>query len=301
MTIRFDDKVAVITGAGIGLGKSYALFLASRGAKVVVNDLGGAKDGSGTSAAPAQNVVNEIKSRGGEAIANYDDISTVEGANTVIKESIDAYGTVDILVNSAGILRDKSFLKMDLKDFEKVLAVHLLGAVYMTKAAFPIMSEKGYGRIVNTTSSAGLYGNFGQTNYGSAKMGIVGFMNSLKLEGQKYNILINTVAPIAATRMGEGIYPEPLLQLLKTELVAALVAYLCSEQCTVSGEIISAGGGYFAKVQMVESKGVCFDPREEVTPEMIAERFGDITNMEGAVHFSSAMEEVMAMFKHLMG
>ncbi|MBN2515270.1 MAG: SDR family oxidoreductase [Deltaproteobacteria bacterium] len=301
MNIRFDNKVAIITGAGIGLGKGYALYLACRGARVIVNDLGGAKDGSGTSVAPAQSVVEEIKSLGGEAIANYNDVSTVEGADNIIKDAIEAYGTVDILINSAGILRDKSFLKMDLKDFESVLGVHLLGTVYMTKAAFPIMCEKGYGRIVNTTSAAGLYGNFGQTNYGSAKMGIVGFMNSLKLEGQKYNILINTVAPIAATRMGEGIYPEPLLQLLKTEHVATLVAYLCSDQCTVSGEIISAGGGYFAKVQIIEGKGVCFDPREEVTPEMIAERYDDITNMEGAKHYSSAMEEVMAMFKHLMG
>ena len=300
MDIRFDNRVAVITGAGIGLGRSYALHLASRGARVVVNDIGGTMDGSGHSETPAQQVVDEIRALGGEAIANDDDISTIEGALDVVRKSVDAYGTVDILINSAGILRDKSFAKMDLKDFEKVLAVHLFGTVYMTKAVYPIMIEKSYGRIVNTTSAAGLYGNFGQSNYGAAKMGIVGFMNALKQEGQKYNILVNTVAPIAATRMGKGIYPEAVLSALKPELIAALVAYLSSEYCSVSGEIISAGGGYYAKVQMVESQGGRFKPTDTVTPEMIAERFSDITNMDKAVHFDSAIEEVMTMFKHLM-
>lgn len=300
MNIRFDNRVAIITGAGIGLGRSYCLYLASRGARVVVNDIGGAMDGSGHSETPAQHVVDEIKSLGGEAIANYNDISTDIGARDVVKAAVDAFGTVDILINSAGILRDKSFAKMGLEDFEKVLNVHLLGTVYMTKAVYPIMMEKNYGRIVNTTSAAGLYGNFGQSNYGAAKMGIVGFMNTLKQEGKKYNILVNTVAPIAATRMGEGIYPEAVLSLLKPELVAALVAYLSSENCSVTGEIISAGGGYYAKVQVVESRGVRFKPNDPVTPEMIAERFSEITNMDEAVHFDSAMEEVMTMFKHLI-
>lgn len=300
MDIRFDNRVAIITGAATGLGKTYALNMASRGARVVVNDIGGAMDGSGHSETPAQQVVDEIKSQGGEAIANYNDISSFEGAHSVVKDALKAYGTVDILINSAGILRDKSFLKMDMKDFEKVLTVHLMGTVYMSKAVFPVMTEKGYGRIVNTTSAAGLYGNFGQSNYGSAKMGIVGFMNTLKLEGQKYNILINTVAPIAATRMGEGIYPEPVLKALKPEFVSAVVGYLCSDQCTATGEIISAGGGYYAKVQLFESRGVRFKPTENVTPEMIADNFADITDMEGAVHFGSAMEEVMSMFRHLM-
>lgn len=300
MDIRFDNRVAIITGAGIGLGKSYALYLASRGARVVVNDIGGAMDGSGHSETPAQKVVDEIRALGGEAIASYNDISTGEGTRDIVKTAVDAYGTVDILINSAGILRDKSFAKMDLKDFEKVLAVHLLGTVYMTKAVYPIMAENNYGRIVNTTSAAGLYGNFGQSNYGAAKMGIVGFMNTLKQEGKKHNILVNTVAPIAATRMGEGIYPDAVLSSLKPELVAALVAYLSSEDCSVTGEIISAGGGYYAKIQMVESRGVRFKPTDPITPEMIAERFPEITNMDEAVHYDSAMEEVMTMFKHLI-
>ncbi|MBN2255693.1 MAG: SDR family oxidoreductase [Deltaproteobacteria bacterium] len=300
MDIRFDNKTAIVTGAGIGLGRSYALLLASRGARVVVNDMGGSMDGSGHSETPAQKVVDEIRAQGGEAVADYNDISSIQGAGSVVKACCDAYGKVDILINSAGILRDKSFAKMEMADFEKVISVHLLGTVYMTKAVYPIMLENKYGRIVNTTSAAGLYGNFGQTNYGAAKMGIVGFMNALKQEGAKHNILVNTVAPIAATRMGEGVYPEAVLSALKPELVAAVVAYLSSEQCTLSGEIISAGGGYYAKVQIVESRGVRFKPTDSVTPELIADRLPDITKMEGAVHFGSAIEEVMAMFKHLL-
>jgi NAD(P)-dependent dehydrogenase (short-subunit alcohol dehydrogenase family) len=300
MDIRFDNRVAIVTGAGIGLGRSYALLLASRGARVVVNDIGGSVDGSGHSETPAQKVVDEIKAQGGDAVANYDDISSMHGAGNVVNACHDAYGTVDILINSAGILRDKSFAKMEIADFEKVISVHLLGTVYMTKAVYPIMMEKGYGRIVNTTSAAGLYGNFGQSNYGAAKMGIVGFMNALKHEGGKHNILINTVAPIAATRMGEGVYPEAVLAALKPKLVAALVAYLSSEDCSLSGEIISAGGGYYAKVHVVESKGVRFNPADPVTPELIAHRMSDITDMEGAVHFDSAIEEVMTMFTHLL-
>jgi NAD(P)-dependent dehydrogenase (short-subunit alcohol dehydrogenase family) len=300
MDIRFDNKAAIVTGAGIGLGRSYALLLASRGGRVVVNDMGGSVDGSGHSEAPAQKVVDEIRAQGGEAVADYNDISSIQGAGNVVKACCDAYGTVDILINSAGILRDKSFAKMEMADFEKVISVHLLGTVYMTKAVYPIMMEKSYGRIVNTTSAAGLYGNFGQSNYGAAKMGIVGFMNALKQEGAKHNILVNTVAPIAATRMGEGVYPEAVLSALKPELVAAMVAYLSSEECSLSGEIISAGGGYYAKVQVVESKGVRFKPNDSVTPELIAGRLPDITDMEGAVHFGSAIEEVMAMFKHLL-
>lgn len=246
-------------------------------------------------------MVREIVNRGGTAIANFDDISSFDGAQNIVATAVEHFGTVDILINSAGILRDKSFIKMDIQDFNKVLQVHLFGTVYMTKAVFPVMLEKGYGRIVHTTSAAGLYGNFGQTNYASAKLGIVGFMNALKLEGQKHNILINTVAPIAATRMGEGIYPEPVLKALKPELVAALVAYLASSTCTTTGEIISAGGGYYAKVHMVEAPGVRLDPRDDVTPETIAEKFPDITNMQGATHYDSAIEEVMTMFTHLMG
>lgn len=295
MQILFHDKVAIITGAGSGLGRSYALFLSSRGAKVVVNDLGVSGDGTGRSEAPAQMVVDEIKARGGEGVANSDSVAEVEGAQRIVGDALKHFGTADILINNAGVLRDKSFLKMPLEDFELVLKVHLLGSVYVTRAAFPVMKEKAYGRIVMTTSVAGLFGNFGQTNYSTAKMGVVGLMNSLKLEGEKYNILINTVAPLASTRLAEktGVFPEEILPLLKPELVTPLVAYLCSEQCQTSGDIISAGGGYYARVQVVEGPGVRFAPEQEITPERIARQYAEITNMKGGVSFRSAKDEVL--------
>jgi NAD(P)-dependent dehydrogenase (short-subunit alcohol dehydrogenase family) len=200
--IRFDDRVAIVTGAGGGLGRVYALELAKRGAKVVVNDLGGARDGSGAgSTSSADAVVQEIIAAGGEAVANYDSVATVEGGENIVKTALEHFGRVDILVNNAGILRDKSFVNMTPKMWEPVLAVHLQGAYNVTRPAFLAMRENKYGRIVMTTSAAGLYGNFGQTNYGAAKMGIVGLMNTLKLEGEKYNIKVNAVAPLAATRL----------------------------------------------------------------------------------------------------
>jgi len=196
--IDFKGKVAIVTGAGAGLGKTYAIELAKRGCKVVVNDLGGARDGSGASHGPAQDVVDEIKKAGGEAAPNYDNVATIEGGQGIVKTAVDAFGKVDIVINNAGILRDKSFLKMDPENWNAVLAVHLGGAYNVTRPAFVKMKDQGYGRIVMTTSAAGLYGNFGQTNYSAAKLGLVGFMNTLKLEGAKYNIKANTVAPLAA-------------------------------------------------------------------------------------------------------
>ncbi len=290
--IRFDGRVAIVTGAGNGLGKSYALFLTARGARVVVNDIGGSTDGTGQSTTPAQVVVDEIRAKGGEAVANFDSVTEPEGAENIVKTALDNFGTVDILINNAGVLRDKTFLKMPLQDFEVVLKVHLFGTIYVTKAAFPIMAEKKYGRIVLATSAAGLFGNFGQTNYSTAKLGIIGFMNSLKLEGEKYNIRVNTVAPLAASRLAAGIFPESLIPSLSPELVTPLVAYLCSEGCKASGDIISAGGGFFAKAQMVESQGIRFEPGAEITPELVADRYGDITSMEGAIPFPKAMDEV---------
>ncbi|MGH9944027.1 MAG: SDR family oxidoreductase [Pyrinomonadaceae bacterium] len=291
MSIRFDGRVVVITGAGSGLGKSYALHFAARGARVVVNDKGGTVEGEGVSNVPAQLVLDEIKRAGGEAVANYDDISQVEGANNLIKQALDQFGTVDVLICNAGILRDKSFLKMPLEDFELVLRVHLLGTVYVTKAAFPVMKAQGYGRIVVTTSASGLYGNFGQTNYAAAKLGIVGFMNSLKLEGLKSNIRINAVAPLADTRLAQGVFPEEMRRRLKPELVTPLVAYLCSEQCEASGDIISAGAGSYSAVKIVESKGVRFGTEQEITPELIAAKYREMTNLEGAASFNDAQEE----------
>jgi NAD(P)-dependent dehydrogenase (short-subunit alcohol dehydrogenase family) len=302
LDIRFDDKVAIITGAGGGLGRSYALFLASRGAKVVVNDLGTTGNGAGRSGTLAQMVVDEIRTQGGEAVANLDSVADVKGAQRIVDDALRHFGTVDILINNAGILRDRTFLKMSLEDFELLLKVHLLGSVYITHAAFPIMKQKGYGRIVLTTSIAGLFGNYGQTNYSTAKMGIIGFMNSLKLEGEKYNILVNTVAPLAATRLAiqTGVFPEEILPLLKPELVTPLVAFLCSDKCQTSGDIISAGGGYFSKVQVVEGPGIRFDRGEEIAPETIAERYAEITNMEGAVPFKSVKDELMKVLRPLM-
>ncbi|MGH9907665.1 MAG: SDR family NAD(P)-dependent oxidoreductase [Pyrinomonadaceae bacterium] len=299
MTIRFDGRVVVITGAGSGLGKSYALDLAARGARVVVNDSGGNVEGLGASKVPAQFVVDEIKRAGGEAVANFDDVSQVAGANNLINQALDHFGTVDVLICNAGILRDRSFLKMALEDFELVLRVHLLGTVYVTKAAFAVMKDKRYGRIVVTTSASGLYGNFGQTNYGAAKLGVVGFMNSLKLEGLKYNIRINAVAPLAATRLASGVFPEDIASRLKPELVTPLVAYVCSEQCEASGDIISAGAGSYSAVKIVESKGVRFGAEEEITPEMIASKYRDITNMEGASSFNDAQEEFASVLTAL--
>ncbi len=298
--IRFDGRVAVVTGAGNGLGKAYALFLASRGAKVVVNDLGGAPDGTGQSSGPAGDVADEIRRKGGEAAPNFDSVADPEGARKIVQTALDHFGTVDILINNAGMLRDRTFLKMPLEDFEFLLKVHLLGTVYVTKAALPVMAEKKYGRIVLATSAAGLFGNFGQTNYSAAKMGIVGFMNSLKLEAQKFNIRVNTIAPLAASRLVAGIFPENLVPLLKPELVVPGVAYLCSDQCTASGDILCAGGGYFARVQMVESRGIRFEKGREVTPEMVAERYGEITQMEGARPFEKALDEAAMILTPLL-
>jgi NAD(P)-dependent dehydrogenase (short-subunit alcohol dehydrogenase family) len=303
MNIRFDDKVAVVTGAGSGLGKSYALYLASRGAKVLVNDIGVVKDKNGCSCQTAQGVADEIKALGGEAEANFENVADPASAQRIAEAAVDHFGSVDILINNAGILRDKTFLKMSLEDFSRVLNVHLLGTVYVTRAAFPIMKENAYGRIVMTTSIAGLYGNFGQTNYSSAKMAIVGFMNALKLEGKKYNIFTNTIAPLAATplALSAGIFPEHIASLLKPELVTPLVAFLCSNACQSCGEIFSAGGGYFAKAQMVEGPGVRFDLKKEITPEMVAENFSAISNMNDAVAYEGAMDELQHVLGPLLG
>ena len=271
--IRFDNKVAVITGAGNGLGKSHALFLASRGAQVVVNDLGGTVAGTGGSRAVADTVVEEITAAGGEAVANYDTVATQEGGQRVIQTALDAFGTVDILINNAGNVRDKSFAKMDLDDFRSLIDVHLMGAVYCTHAAWPIMREKGFGRVVMTTSSAGLYGNHGHTNYGTAKMALIGFMNSLKEEGQRYNISVNAIAPIALTRMSEPATTPQYAPLMKPEFVTAAVAWLCAPDNTDSGHIIQAGAGYYSKIEVREAAGALFDTQTIPRPEQIRERY----------------------------
>ena len=295
--IRFDDRVAIVTGAGRGLGRSHALLLASRGAKVVVNDLGGAVDGTGDSKSPADEVVTEIKAAGGEAVADYNGVHTSEGAKGIIETAAKAFGKVDILVNNAGILRDVTFLKMTDDQWDGVLKVHLYGTYFVTKAAWPIMRENKYGRIVITSSAAGLYGNFGQTNYSTAKLALVGLMNSLKLEGAKYNIMVNTIAPGGASRMTQSLVPEEFFTMMPPELVSPMVALLCSEDFNESGHIMVAGAGHFAKAQVIESKGVNFDPKSKVSIEDVQAKLQDITNMEGGILIQNAMDAINKFMK----
>ncbi|MBI5585268.1 MAG: SDR family NAD(P)-dependent oxidoreductase [Deltaproteobacteria bacterium] len=284
--IRFDGRVAVVTGAGAGLGRSYALELAARGAQVVVNDLGGGRDGSGGSAGPADRVVEEIRAAGGEAVANYDSVSTPEGGEALIRQAVEAFGRVDILINNAGILRDKSLLNMTSEEWEKVLAVHLDGAYTVTRPAFRQMREQKYGRILLTTSAAGLFGNFGQANYSAAKLALVGMMNTLKLEGDKYDIKVNTVAPVAATRLTEDILPPDLFARLKPEFVAPLVLFLCSEQCQETGQVFNAGLGYFNKAAVVTGPGILLgDGRNVPTPEDIERNWEAVNSLEGGKEF----------------
>ena len=299
MTIRYDNRVAVVTGAGSGLGRSHALFLASRGAKVVVNDLGGAVDGSGASTSAGEKVVAEIIAAGGEAVANADSVATPEGAASIIQCAIDNYGQVDILINNAGNLRDKSFAKLQPEDFDAVVDVHLSGSAYCTLAAWPHMKDAGYGRIVMTTSSAGLFGNFGQGNYAAAKMGVYGLMNALKHEGRKFNININTLAPMALTRMTEDIMSDKIKPLVKPEFVTPIVAWFCAEENTTSGDVVEAGAGYYAKVQIVEGAGVVLGGGEIPTPELIQGNYDKITDMSEAAPFDSANDIMRHVFRTL--
>ena len=270
MEIRFDGQVAIVTGAGNGLGRAHALALAERGAKVVVNDLGGARDGTGASSDAANDVVKQIKEAGGEALANGADVTDFEQVQAMVKQAMDAWGRVDILINNAGVLRDKTFAKVELNDFDFVLGVHLMGSVNCSKAVWGIMREQGYGRIVMTTSSSGLYGNFGQTNYGAAKMGVVGLMNTLKLEGDKYNIRINSLAPTAATRMTYELFPENMHAMLEPEFVTPGVLFLVSQDGP-QGQILTAGAGCFARARIVETQGVFLG--KDASPEQVAEHW----------------------------
>jgi NAD(P)-dependent dehydrogenase (short-subunit alcohol dehydrogenase family) len=289
--IRFDGRVAVVTGAGGGLGRAYALLMAGRGAKVVVNDLGGTFDGGGADSTPAQKVVDEIKAAGGEAAANYDSVADWESAQKIIQTAMDHYGRIDILINNAGILRDKSLIKMEIEDYRKIMSVHLDGTFFCTKAAFPHMREQGYGRIVSTASAAGVYGNFGQTNYGAAKMGIVGLMSCVSQEGAKYSVLANTIVPSAGTRLTATVLPMEIIEKVRPEYVAPIVAWMCSEQCTVSGKIFTAGGGYFSRAAVVEGPGVFFNPDQEITVEMVVDKLDQLMKLEGGQEFASAMEQ----------
>ena len=277
MSLDFTDKVVIVTGAGGGLGRCHALEFARRGAKVVVNDLGGAVDGSGGSSEAAEAVVAEIKAAGGEAISNGSSVTDDAGVDNMVKQAMDAYGRIDVLVNNAGVLRDKSFAKMEIGDFTFVVDVHLFGTMKPTKAVWPIMKEQGYGRIMVTSSSSGLYGNFGQANYGAAKLGVVGFINTLKLEGQKDNIHVNALAPVAWTRMTANLMPAEMEDALKPELVTPAVVFMCSENAP-TGKIICAGAGAFAAAQIVETRGMYLG--NEPTAEQVADNWEQISKLD---------------------
>lgn len=297
MTIRYDNRVAVVTGAGAGLGRNHALYLASRGARVVVNDLGGAVDGTGGSTGAAEQVVQEIKAAGGEAVANADSVASPDGAAKIIQSALDHFGGIDILINNAGNLRDKSFSKLEPADFDAVVDVHLSGSAYCTLAAWNHMKDANYGRIVMTTSAAGLFGNFGQGNYAAAKLGVVGLMNALKHEGLKYNINVNTVAPMALTRMTEDIMSDKIKPLVKPEYVTPVVAWFCAEENTVSGDVVEAGAGYYSKVHIVEGKGVVLGGGEVPTPEQIQANYDAIADMSEAQPYNSANDVMRHIFR----
>ncbi len=298
--IRFDDKVAIVTGAGGGLGRQHALELARRGAKVIVNDLGGSVDGSGGGSDAANKVVEEIKAFGGEAIANGSSVTDDAGVALMVKQAMDAWGRIDILVANAGVLRDKSFAKMEIPDFEFVLGVHLLGTVKPTKAVWDIMREQNYGRIVVTTSSSGLYGNFGQSNYGAAKLGIIGFMNTLKLEGQKNNIHVNAISPVAATRMTENLgMPPEIFERLKPEYVTPGVVFLCSDEAP-TGAILTAGAGAFALARIVETEGVYLG-EGGLSVEEVRDNWSKITDPAGQQAYVAGGEQSGKFFRKLQG
>jgi len=298
--VTFDGKVAVVTGAGGGLGRSHALLLAERGARVVVNDLGGNADGTGAGSSMADVVVKEIEAAGGEAVANYDSVATPEGGEGIIQTAIDAYGTVDIVINNAGILRDKSFAKIEPADFDIVLDVHLRGAFHVSRPAFKAMKANGFGRFVHTTSAAGLFGNFGQGNYAAAKTGLVGLSNVLAIEGAKNNITSNVIAPIAKSRLTEDLL-GPLADGLAPELVSPLVAYLVSPSCSISHEIFSVGGGKIARVFLGLTQGWFAGKGNEYTPEDVAANIDSIRDTEGFTIPGSLTDETMSLITTLNG
>ena len=294
--ITFDGRVGIVTGAGGGLGREYALELARRGASVVVNDLGVAVDGTGASASAADVVVTEIVGAGGEAVANYDSVSEKQGGESIIQTALDSYGTVDIVVNNAGILRDRSFVKMSVEEMESVLDVHLKGAFHVSQAAFKVMKEKGYGRFVHASSASGLFGNFGQANYAAAKMGIVGLSNVLAIEGAKYDIKSNAIAPIARTRMTEDVL-GPLAEMVDPKQVMPMVIYLSSEQSEYTHEIFSVGGGRYARIFIGVNQGWFSGQGEVPTVEELADHIEEVRDISEYVIPGSLTEELMLIGK----
>jgi NAD(P)-dependent dehydrogenase (short-subunit alcohol dehydrogenase family) len=289
MTISFQGKVAIVTGAGNGLGRSHALELAKRGAKVVVNDLGGARDGSGASSEASQEVVRLIEKHGGEAISHGANVANFDEVQDMVNQTMEKWGRVDILINNAGILRDKSFSKMTLDDFKLVMDVHVMGTVNCTKAVWEIMREQNYGRIVMTTSSSGMYGNFGQSNYGAAKMAVLGLMNTLVLEGAKNNILINALAPTAGTRMTEDLMPEEIVKAFAPEAVTAGMLTLCDENAP-NRFILCAGAGGYSSASIFETQG-CFLPQNSQSPEAVRENWHELTDQENQASLASGAKQ----------
>lgn len=289
MTINFEGKVAIVTGAGNGLGRTHALALAALGAKVMVNDLGGARDGSGMSSQASQDVVKLIQDAGGEAISHGANVADFDQVQDMVKQTMEKWGRVDILINNAGILRDKSFTKMSLDDFKLVIDVHLMGSVNCTKAVWDIMRAQNYGRIVMTTSSSGMYGNFGQSNYGAAKMAVLGLMNTLVLEGAKNDIRINALAPTAGTRMTEDLMPENIAQMLSPEAVTAGMLVLCDDDAP-NRFILSAGAGGYASASMFETDG-CFITGSEQTADNIRGHWAEISNTDNQKVLASGVQQ----------
>ena len=298
--VTYEGLTAIVTGAGGGLGRCHALALADRGAKVVVNDLGGNADGTGASESMADRVVKEILEAGGEAVANHDSVATPEGGAAIVQTALDAFGGVDIVINNAGILRDKSFAKIEPADFDILLDVHLRGAFHVSQPAFKVMKERGFGRFVHTTSAAGLFGNFGQGNYAAAKMGLIGLSNVLAIEGAKANINSNVIAPIAKSRLTENLL-GPMAEVLAPELVTPLVAYLVSPGCSITHEIFSVGGGRVARVFIGLANGWYAGKDQSFTPEDVAAHIDEIRDTEGHIVPGSITDEMMLLMSNLNG
>lgn len=294
MAVRFDGRVCVVTGAGAGLGRSHALMLAGRGAAVVVND---PAPGPAGGQRPADAVADEIRRSGGRAEPNYDSVMDKDGAPALIAQAVASFGKIDVLINNAGFLRDRSFGKMTPDEFDAVVSVHLCGTAYCTLAAWPHMCNSNYGRIVFTTSNSGLYGNFGQANYAAAKAGVIGLMNTLKIEGKKNGILVNTIAPMAATAMTENVMDAGTKAAFDPAMVSAVVAYLSSEAFTESGHIVAAAGGYVAAVRIASSGGVVLGAQGARSPEAIAARWSEISDFTTTRIF----EEAGAEMRHVLG
>ncbi len=294
--IRFEDKVVIVTGAGGGLGRAHALLFARHGAKVVVNDLGGSTQGDGANSSAADRVVEEIRQAGGTAVANHD---SVTDGDRIVQQALDSFGRIDVVVNNAGILRDKTFHKMEDADWDLVYRVHVEGAYKVTRAAWPHMREQNYGRVIFTASTSGIYGNFGQSNYGMAKLGLYGLTRTLALEGRKNNVLVNAIAPTGGTRMTEGLIPPQVFEQLKPELVSPLVVYLASEQCQETSGLFEVGGGWMGKVRWERSLGVGFDPQAGFDAEDVAAQWQQICSFENAAHPADNMEALKEMMANL--